>query len=453
MFQETNMTNLEKDISDNLGKYLETPWAVIESYFKDQHLTQLVRHQLESFNNFVNIQIQKTIDMFNPVQICSENDYDKASGKYSLEIFITFENFHLYRPQIHENNGASKLMFPQEARLRNFTYSSMMTVDLNIKYIVRSGDNLENSQTFYKILPKIHIGKLPIMLKSSVCVLNQYSHINENVSGECKFDAGGYFIINGSEKTVLGQERAAENRVYCFNVSKGNNKWAWMAEIKSVPDFKCISPKQISMMISSKNTGFGTSIYIQIPRVKQPVPLLVVFRALGVISDKEICEKIILDIEESKYKKMKYGLQGSIVEANTIMTQEDAIKYLMTYVMFTPINMDKEAGLKKKYEFTMDILNNDLFPHCHDETQKIYFLGYMTNKLLKCSFEWTLPDDRDSYLNKRIDLTGVLLNNLYRNYFNKLVKDMQKQIVREINNGSWKSTEDYLNIINTTNIY
>ena len=453
MFQETNMTNLEKDISDNLGKYLETPWAVIESYFKDQHLTQLVRHQLESFNNFVNIQIQKTIVMFNPVQICSENDYDKASGKYSLEIFITFENFHLYRPQIHENNGASKLMFPQEARLRNFTYSSMMTVDLNIKYIVRSGDNLENSQTFYKILPKIHIGKLPIMLKSSVCVLNQYSHINENVSGECKFDAGGYFIINGSEKTVLGQERAAENRVYCFNVSKGNNKWAWMAEIKSVPDFKCISPKQISMMISSKNTGFGTSIYIQIPRVKQPVPLLVVFRALGVISDKEICEKIILDIEESKYKKMKYGLQGSIVEANTIMTQEDAIKYLMSYVMFTPINMDKEAGLKKKYEFTMDILNNDLFPHCHDETQKIYFLGYMTNKLLKCSFEWTLPDDRDSYLNKRIDLTGVLLNNLYRNYFNKLVKDMQKQIVREINNGSWKSTEDYLNIINTTNIY
>jgi len=453
MIQESNMANLEKDISENLGKYLETPWAVIESYFKDQHLTQLVRHQLESFNNFVNIQIQKTIDMFNPVQISSENDFDKDSGKYNLEIFITFENFHLYRPQIHENNGASKLMFPQEARLRNFTYSSMMTIDLNIKYIVRSGENLEKSQTFYKILPKIHIGKLPIMLKSSVCVLNQYSHINENISGECKFDAGGYFIINGSEKTVLGQERAAENRVYCFNVSKGNNKWAWMAEIKSVPDFKCISPKQISMMISSKNTAFGTSIYIQIPRMKQPVPLLVVFRALGVISDKEICEKIILDIEESKYKKMKYGLRGCLVEANKILTQEDAIKHLMTYVMYTPINMDKESGLKKKYEFTMDILNNDLFPHCHDKIQKIYFLGYMTNKLLKCSFEWTLPDDRDSYLNKRIDLTGVLLNNLYRNYFNKLVKDMQKQIVREINNGSWKSTEDYLNIINTTNIY
>jgi len=453
MVQEINMTTQEKEIKGDIDKYIETPWTIIKSYFKDQHLTQLVRHQLESYNNFVNSQIQKTIDMFNPVKICSENDYDKESGKYSLEIFITFENFHLYRPQIHENNGASKLMFPQEARLRNFTYASMMTIDLNIKYIVRTGNNLENSQTFYKILPKIHIGKLPIMLKSSVCVLNQYQHIDENKSGECKFDAGGYFIINGSEKTVLGQERAAENRVYCFNVSKGNNKWNWSAEIKSVPDFKCISPKQISMMITSKNTGFGTSIYIQIPRVKQPVPLFIIFRALGVLSDKEICEKIILNIDDTKYKKMKYGLQGSIVEANTIMNQEDAIKYLMTYVMFTPINMDKESGIRKKYEFTMDILNNDLFPHCHNKIQKIYFLGYMANKLLKCSFEWIPTDDRDSYLNKRIDLTGTLLNNLYRNYFNKLVKDMQKQVVREINNGSWRSTEDYLNIINNTNIY
>ena len=447
------MNKIENTIINNMDKYLETPWTIIESYFKDQYLTQLVRHQLESFNNFVNVQIQKTIDMFNPVQICSENDYDKASGKYGLEILITFENFNLYRPQIHENNGASKLMFPQEARLRNFTYSSMMTIDLNIKYIVRTGENLDNCQTFYKSLPKIHIGKLPIMLKSNVCVLNQYSHINENISGECKFDAGGYFIINGSEKTVLGQERAAENRVYCFNISKNNTKWSWMAEIKSVPDFKCISPKQISMMISSKNTGFGTTIHIQIPRVKQPVPLFIVFRALGVISDKDICEKIILNIEDSKYKKIKFGLQGSIVEANTIMTQEDAIKYIMSHVMFTPINMDKESGIKKKYEFTLDILKNDLFPHCHDDIQKKYFLGYMTNKLLRCSFEWIQPDDRDCYINKRIDLTGTLLNNLYRNYFNKLVKDMQKQIVREINNGSWKSTEDYLSIINSTNIY
>jgi DNA-directed RNA polymerase beta subunit len=131
------------------NQYIEDPWTVIESYFKDQHLDRLVRHQLESYNNFVGYQIIKTIEMFNPVHIKSEEDYDEKSGKYSLEMFITFENFHIYRPQIHENNGAIKLMFPQEARLRNFTYASAMTIDINIKYIVRTGPNLENTQTYF----------------------------------------------------------------------------------------------------------------------------------------------------------------------------------------------------------------------------------------------------------------------------------------------------------------
>jgi len=121
--------------------------------------------------------------------------------------------------------------------------------------------------------------------------------------------------------------------------------------------------------------------------------------------------------------------------------------------MYTPINMDKETGARKKHEFTLDILGNDLFPHCKTATQKIYFLGYMANRLLQASFEWVKQDDRDSYLNKRIDLTGALLNNLFRNYFNKLVKDMEKQIIKEINTGSWKSTDDYESIVNQTNIY
>ena len=434
-------------------QYIETPWTIIESYFKGQHLDRLIRHQLESYNNFVSYQIQKTIEMFNPVKIVSEQDYDAKSGKHSLEIYVTFENFHIYRPQIHENNGATKLMFPQEARLRNFTYASAMTIDMNIKFVVRNGASLENTQTFYKTLQKIHIGKLPIMLKSNICVLNQYKHVDNIHTGECKYDAGGYFIINGSEKTVLGQERAAENKVYCFNVEKNNTKYTWMAEVKSVPDFKCISPKQINMMVSSKNNGFGYPLLLQLPRVKQPIPLFIVFRALGVISDKEICEKILLDIECEKYKEILQGLQASIIEANAYMTQEECIKYITSYVMFTPINMDKETGARKKYEFTMDILSNDLFPHCTTKEQKIYFLGYAANRLLKTSFEWLPQDDRDSYLNKRIDLTGALLNNLFRNYFNKLVKDMEKQVIKEINTGSWRSTDDYQSIINMTNIY
>jgi DNA-directed RNA polymerase beta subunit/intein/homing endonuclease len=434
-------------------QYIEDPWTIIGSYFKSHHLDRLVRHQLESYNNFVGYQINKTIEMFNPVTIASDNDYDPVSKKHSLEIVVNFVNFQIYRPQIHENNGATKLMFPQEARLRNFTYASAMTIDLNIKYIIRTGADLDSVQILHKAITKIHIGKLPIMLKSNICVLNQYKHVENTQLGECKYDAGGYFIINGSEKTVIGQERAAENRVYCYNVSKNNTKYNWIAEMKSVPDFKCISPKQINVMVSSKNNGFGYAVYVQIPRIKQDIPLFIVFRAIGVITDKEICEKILLDINVPEYKEICDNLQASIIEANGYLTQEECIKYITSYAMFTPINMDRETGAKKKMDFTMDVLNNDLFPHCHNNNQKIYFLGYMTFRILLANFNMAKVDDRDSYLNKRVDLTGTLLNNLFRNYFNKLVKDMEKQVIREINNGSWKSRDDYESIINMTNIY
>jgi DNA-directed RNA polymerase II subunit RPB2 len=455
MSQQKNMDTFDTNNTFDMfnEQFIEQPWSIIQSYFKDKHLERLVRHQLESYNNFVNHQLVKTIEMFNPVKIASDLDYDAASGKFSLEMYITFENFHIYRPQIHENNGAIKVMFPQEARLRNFTYSAAMTIDINIKYVIRNGPNLDNVQTFYKTLQKIHIGKLPIMIKSNICVLNQYKYIENTYTGECRYDSGGYFIINGSEKTVLGQERAAENKIYCFNVSKNNTKYSWMAEVKSIPDNKCISPKQINMMISSKNNGFGCPITIQIPRIKQPIPLFIVFRALGVTSDKSICEKILLDVEHADHKKMLSMLQASIIDANNYLSEEESIRYITTYAMYTPINMDKETGSRKKHEFTLDILRNDLFPHCYSVEQKIYFMGVMTYKLLQAYFEINKQDDRDSYLNKRIDLTGASLNNLFRNYFNKLVKDMEKQVIKEINNGSWRSTDDYENIINQTNIY
>jgi DNA-directed RNA polymerase II subunit RPB2 len=442
----------ESEILGHLGSYLEEPYNIIESYFRGQHLERLVRHQIESYNHFINYQVQRTIQMFNPVAVRSENDYVEDKGMYLLETSINFENFKLYPPQIHENNGATKLMFPQEAKLRNFTYASTMTVDIKIQYTVRNTEQMDNPKIITRILPKINIGKMPIMLKSSICILNQNRHIQPELTGECPMDCGGYFVIKGSEKTVLGQERAAENRVYCFD-GKNTTKWSWFAEIKSIPDFKCISPKQIDMMIASKNNGFGHGIYITIPRIKQPIELFVLFRALGITNDKEICEYILLDIEDEKYQELLDCLQASIIDANKYPTKEDSLRHITASVAYTPMNMDRETGQRKKQEFAIDVLKNDLFPHCATLPQKLYLIGYMAKKLLQTSLGWIPTDDRDSYLNKRIELTGTLLNNLFRNYFNKLVKEMQKQIMREVNNGSWRSSEDYENIINMTNIY
>ena len=433
-------------------KSVETPWDIIGKYFAKGYLQRLVEHQIETFDDFTNIQIEKTINMFNPAEIASDNDFDKESGKYKLEVHITFKNFKIYQPQIHENNGAAKLMFPQAARKRSFTYSSSMTVDLHIQYVIRNGEGLSNTQIHNKIIENVHIGKLPIMLRSSICVLSQYKHLNNRQTGECEYDAGGYFIINGSEKTVLGQERAAENKIYCFFLPK-STKWSIQAEIKSVPDYKSISPKQFSIMINKKNNGYGFGLFVQLPRLKTHIPLFVLFRAMGIISDKEICKYIVNNLNQERSEIVQEYLKASIIDGSNYMTQEDAMTHIVSVVLYTPIGMDKEKGDRKKREYADDIINNDIFPHCRTERQKIFFMGYMASRLIQCSLGWIEQTDRDSYVNKRIDSTGTLLNNLFRNYFNKVVKDMQKQIVREINNGSWRSTNDFGEIVNSTNIY
>jgi len=450
---ETNKMNKMDDEID-VNKYIEEPHTIIDSCFRGRHLKRLIEHQIESYNDFIEYQVPRTISMFNPIHICSEQDFNKELNKHCLEMFITCENFNIARAKIHEINGATKNMFPQEARNRNFTYAGDMTIDLNIQFVVKSGQMLEQTHTFNKVLQNIHIGKMPIMLKSSICILEHYQHIPYKISGECRMDSGGYFIVNGSEKTVIGQERAAENLVQCFNISKNNSKWSWLAEIKSVPDYKCISPKQLLLTIATKNNGFGNGMWLQIPRLKNPLPIFVIFRALGIISDEDICKKIVLDTKNEETDLIMRSIQGSIVEANQVLCQESAMKQIISNIMFTThVGIDKETSATLKRNFANEVLNNDLFPHCRTTEQKIYFLGYMANCLLRCSLGLESVGDRDSFVNKRVDITGTLLNNLFRNYFNKMVKDMQKQTIREINTGSWRSTDDYESIINMTNIY
>ena len=455
--QQFTVENDEAHLLDHLGKYIHEPFDILESYFGGKPLERLARHQLESYNNFVNYQMQRTIEMFNPITIKSVNDYDEKTETFGLETKISLKNLRFQHPQIHENNGATKTMMPQEARLRNFTYSSNTIVDLHIEYIIRNEDG--EIKTKNKILPNIKLCSLPVMLKSSICILSQYKHVSNMLTGECNMDCGGYFIIKGSEKTVLCQERAAENRIYVFN-GKNTPKWDWVAEFKSVPDSKCISPKQVELMVSSKTNIYGHGIYVLIPRLKQKryIELFVLFRALGVLSDKRICEYILLNVEDGQHEEMLAYLEASIEDAkpylnNRNQIQEDAFQHVMSMVAYNPYQVEKGPSPMKKHQYTMELFQNDFFPHCRSIEQKLYLLGFMAYRLIRTALGYNPPDDRDSYLNKRIELCGSLLNNLFRNHYIRFVKDVEKQVIREINLGAWKSNEDYENIINMTNIY
>ena len=490
--QDAFIKQRESVLLEHLGDYLEEPFTILGSYFEGQYLERLVRHQVESYNHFVNYQMQRTIEMFNPIVIKSENDLIPENGEYGLIVHLNISNLRFQSPQIYENNGATKLMMPQEARLRNFTYASSTSVDLHITYTIRDLEN--NIRTVERNIPKVKLCNFPVMIKSSICILNQYKNVPSTMTGECEMDCGGYFIIKGSEKTVLCQERAAENRIYVFN-GKNTPKWNWIAEFKSVPDHKTISPKQVEMMISAKTNVFGHGIYVVIPRLKQKryIELFVLFRALGVLSDKAICEYILLNVESEKHGAVLDFLQGSIEDAKMHMTQgidniqEEAIQHISTMVAYnqyhpannianlpqptppqpdeTKTNTDDTPSssseptyvppthVQKKREYTMDIFQNDLMPHCKTHKQRLYLLGFMAYRLICTALGWNPPDDRDSYLNKRIELTGTLLNNQFRNHYIRFVRDIEKQVIKEINVGPWRSNEEYDHIINMTNIY
>jgi len=418
-------------------------WAPIRAFFGASHLERLVEHQVGSYNQFITSYLPQTIEQFNPVVIHSDQYYNKDLKKHSLEIHARFTNLQLSRPQIFENNGSTRIMFPRDARNRNFTYSATATTDIHIQCIVRTGPELEEVQYFNHVIPGVHIGKIPIMLRSCLCVLTQNPHLNSDATGECPYDPGGYMIIHGSEKTILGQEQTAFNKIYIFPATN-SQKYVLQAEMKCSADTRRISPKQVNLFMTKLPTGEHI-LHVNLQRIKKNIPLCVLFRAMGKITDKEIFQLVSLNTDDEELAAL---FKGTISEGSTCLTQEDAFAYLSANLTYSPYD---RHGRKSVY--TMDMLMADLFAHCKTLEQRIYLLSYMTNKLLSCMLKRIPCDDRDSYLNKRVNLAGDLLNDLYRNYFHKLVRDFQKHVSREMNTGSWKSKGNYMNIVTATNIY
>jgi DNA-directed RNA polymerase II subunit RPB2 len=429
----------------------DTNWEFIGSLFKSYKGKQLVKHQIESYNDFVNNKIESIIDQYNPLTIF--HDYNPQMNNYNNEIYVYLSNPCLTEPTIHENDGSTKKMFPNEARLRNFTYSAPLYVDITIKTISRDVNNDNKVNEYQKKLTKINVGKIPIMMMSDFCLLSKVNNKQSKDYGECKYDLGGYFIINGSEKVVVCQERVAENKIYAFKAAK-SGKYSHVSEVKSVPEKKFLPPKNVSVKITSKNGIYGKTIKITIPHIKQDIPLFILFRALGIESDKEIINSIISDLEDKSNLELMQLLLPSLEEANCIQTQQNAIEYLTKYTICTNQPKDIKIEKDKKISIVNDILKKEFLPHLGSSfKKKILYTGLMVNKLLNAYCGRIGYDDRDSYVNKRVDSPGILLASLFRQYYTKLIKDMRNSVMKELNTGIWKNSSKIGDVINCNNIY
>ena len=269
----------------------------------------------------------------------------------------------------------------------------------------------EHTQKRTLTLEKIYLGKFPIMVQSNFCILHGLSREVRHSFGECRNDPGGYFIIGGKEKTVIAQEKFADNMLY---IKKGKeatetspgDSFVYSAEIRSVSEnaSKPVRKFSLAMVSPTSKYSFG-NIVVNIPNVQKAIPLFIVFRALGISSDYDIISTCLLDMQ--KYESMIDTFIPSVHDAGCIMTQKQAIDYLKGFTKYS-----NDA-------YIQEILHDYLLPHIGEGNylEKAYYLGHMVFRLLSVYLGMEQPTDRDHFKYKRIEQVGPLLYAVFQEYY------------------------------------
>lgn len=449
--------NIEKDT-----------WHVIHSYF-DETPNYLTKHHIDSFNDFILNRIPSTfkIPFLNPQNILVQ---DKKNANISYEMNVYYggkdgKGIYMSKPTIFDSlTQEMKPMYPNECRLKNLTYASNLFIDVEIDFTM-----LQDDKPVYKnvphpvpsILKKINLGRIPIMLRSKPCVLHDATPEMLKQMGESEHEHGGYFIVDGMEKVVLSQERKAENKLYVLE-SK-DDLYDFSAHVKSVPKEDFLYAKTTFVHMMAKNKAISVAVtYLKKGNKSFDVPLFAFFRALGIESDEEILKYILYDLDSDKSKHFTELLRPSIEEAEQlgIYDQMSALTFLERYPDKVSDELERGGGEMKRnrltrLSFLYDAIYKSLFPHVGDSfAKKAYYLGYVVNELLHVATGLKQPTDRDSWRYKRIDLSGFLLANLFRDRVMKLSWTVRTQVETKYEFAhSDFSNENFVHIINETNLH
>ncbi|XP_065578696.1 DNA-directed RNA polymerase II subunit RPB2 [Artemia franciscana] len=428
MYQDDELDPMyEEDDSDEISAELwqEACWIVINAYFDEKGL---VRQQLDSFDEFIQMSIQRIVEDTPPIELQAEAQHISGEIETPTKYTVKFEQIYLSKPTHWEKDGTATPVMPNEARLRNLTYSAPLYVDI-VKTIIRDGEDPvvhEHQKTF--------IGKIPIMLRSTYCTLNNLNDRDLAELNECPLDPGGYFIINGSEKVLIAQEKMATNTVYVFALK--DSKYCYKTEIRSCIEnsSRPVSTLYVNMMAKGgqnlKKSAIGQRIIAIVPYIKQEIPIMIVFRALGFVADRDILEHIIYEFDDPEMMEM---VKPSLDEAFVIQEQNVALNFIGARGARPGVTKDK------RIKYAREILQKEMLPHVgisdFCETKKAYFLGYMVHRLLLAALGRRELDDRDHYGNKRLDLAGPLMSLLFRGLFKTLTKEVRMYAQKFIDRG------------------
>ncbi|KAJ8083675.1 DNA-dependent RNA polymerase II [Marasmius tenuissimus] len=368
----------------------EDCWTAISSFFEQKGL---VRQQLDSFDEFVQNTMQELVDENSDLILDQAEQFSGQQTDSSRRYEIKFGQICLSRPTVTEADGLVVPVFPQEARLRNLTFYAPLYIEM--KKRVSSGHE-EGGEMVWETEndsgaegTKVWIGKVPIMLRSTFCILRGLQDQDLYDLNECPYDSGGYFIINGSEKALIAQERMATNHVYVFAKAQPS-PINFLAEIRSAVEKggKTISQFQVKMFHRNQERSLGNVMKATIPYIKVDIPIWVVFRALGVISDRDILEHICYDMQDIQMLEM---LKPCIDDGFVIQDREVALDFIG--------NRGTTTGLsrERRIRYAQEILQKEMLPHVSmaegSESKKAYFFGYMIHRLLLAALERRELDD------------------------------------------------------------
>ena len=422
-----SIEHIEEEDGEEISSELwqEACWIVINAYFDEKGL---VRQQLDSFDEFIQMSVQRIVEDSPQIDLQAEAQHASGEVENPPHYLVKFEQIYLSKPTHWEKDGTPIAMMPNEARLRNLTYCAPLYVDIT-KTIVKDGQAPVETVYGKKI-----IGRIPIMLRSHYCLLNGMNDRDLCELNECPLDPGGYFIINGSEKVLIAQEKMATNTVYVFSVK--DSKFAYKAEIRSCLEHSSrpTSTLYVYMLARGgqgiKKSAIGQRIIAILPYIKQEIPIMIVFRALGFVADRDILEHIIYDFEDPEMMEM---VKPSLDEAFVIQEQNVALNFIGARGARPGVTKEK------RIKYAREILQKEMLPHVgvsdFCETKKAFFLGYMVHRLLLAALGRRELDDRDHYGNKRLDLAGPLMAFLFRGLFKNLTKDMRMYAQKFIDRG------------------
>ena len=392
--------------------YCEDVWEVMRLHNEELGLCP---QQIQSYEHCIDVIVPDYVDKYPSLFVSDE--------KKGISHEVRFKKFTINMPTTSEHDIVSHHITPQEARLRNLSY--MGSCYVMMQHIEHHAD-----ETIEHDPKQEWVGQFPIMVGSNKDTI-MYEYGNPVESGESDYDPGGYFIVKGGEKVIVGQEHRSPNYVH-VNI-RAQTKLP-EAEIRSQSE----SGKKTTMLVRwVVNRKWGKVLRVSLPFIKQDVPIGILFCALGYTDEMQIMNFILLGKEDGQLQQL---LSASFHEARKVRTRVDACKLIASYSGATSGAAGANMSIEDKIEKIRQYLERDVLPQIEVgenwELRKAYFVGYIVHKLLLVLDKRINPDDRDHYAFKRVETVGPLLMQLFQDRFKKMVTDIKAYMETSIAKGN-----------------